>query len=373
MMEKTEDELKESMGEETFEKLSDGEIEGVDKVRKYKPKDLVMLSIRDEIFDIVYKDCQSMKKTNARKRFLENHDKLCNAGQIRNEELLKVAFGKSCSNTFGYDYDTSLISNYIYMKIYKEKYELQSIEKSDKYIYKLHNRNKEMVYRGDTMNSWSTTLNEYMRLFGNEYLTDYNGRKVPENYKSWEDYLSRPEHYKNTVPDYISNFMKAIYTIGNFALVSEVSIDFNTIRYRKYKDYWDLTLLAIYEYYMGGTEGEWIHSLEKETKAKEEVLKSWLNRSEEPKDQKGWNNFVEVNFMQPFVKKLGNDQYGAPFELWDHHFAGKKGSPPKEKWQFEQFFVNARVRILERGKLIAQALVKAENKNNRKSTADSKS
>lgn len=58
--------------------------------------------------------------------------------------------------------------------------------------------------------------------------------------------------------------------------------------------------------------------------------------------------------MEPFVK-INGDNFGEPYELWDGHFNGDK-FPPKEP-QFEQFFVNAKVRICERGKLIAKKLI----------------
>lgn len=58
--------------------------------------------------------------------------------------------------------------------------------------------------------------------------------------------------------------------------------------------------------------------------------------------------------MEPFVKKDG-DNFGEPYELWDGHFNGE--ILPKEESQFEQFFVNAKVRICKRGELIAKKLI----------------
>lgn len=52
-----------------------------------------------------------------------------------------------------------------------------------------------------------------------------------------------------------------------------------------------------------------------------------------------------------------------PYELWDGHFNGSK--MPKKEWQFEQFFVNAKIRILERGELIADTLVKEQEKESK--------
>ncbi|MCM1235019.1 MAG: hypothetical protein NC489_33385 [Ruminococcus flavefaciens] len=349
------DELKKLMNKEDFGKLSDGEIEGVNEVRKLIEKkenaNLSIFSIRDEILCVIYKDCKSMKQTTNRKNFQTDYEKLYESNIKRNGtnlELAKVAFGKMYANKFKYDYDAALISNYIFMKIYEKEYNFQVIEKikEDNYTYMICN--EEMVYRGDVMNSWSRTMNEYMRLFGDEYIKNYNGKKIPEGYKSWESYLRKPENYKDAMPEYINNFMKCVYTIGNFIPVPREPINFNTNRSGFSGDYWDLTLLAIYEYYIGQKEYPSIVYF-----LLGKGIEQWLGESGVGRE--GWNKFVENNFMQPFVEKLGEKKYGKPYELWDGHFNGSQ--LPKEKWQFEQFFVNARIRILQRGELIAKALV----------------
>lgn len=148
------------------------------------------------------------------------------------------------------------------------------------------------------------------------------------------------------MPPYIEEFIKVVYTIGNFIPVP-YSPDFNTGRSKPTEDYWDLTLKAIHDHYMGNSEKQtWLSEL----LGKGENISNWPYG----KGQEGWNNFVRSNFMEPFVKKNG-DNFGEPYELWDGHFNGKK-CPQKEP-QFEQFFVNAKVRIRERGKLIAEKLI----------------
>ena len=135
--------------------------------------------------------------------------------------------------------------------------------------------------------------------------------------------------------------MKVVYTIGNFIPVP-LHPSFNTKRNNKVHDYWDLTLLAIYEYYRGnGAESKLAALFE------EDSVRNWLNSFGD------WTNFVEKNFMNPFVEKHG-DLYGRPRELWDGHFNGI--ILPRTRGQFEQFFVNATVRILARGQLMAEAL-----------------
>lgn len=106
-------------------------------------------------------------------------------------------------------------------------------------------KNKELGYRGDTMNSWSTTINEFMRKFGNKYFKNLHeetlktGKKIylfdQKHYKSWTEFLSDPSNYRDEkpLPLYITNFMEVVYTIGNFMLVPHSPVDFNQLR----KDY----------------------------------------------------------------------------------------------------------------------------------------
>ncbi len=260
---------------------------------------------------------------------------------------------------FNFDPDASLISSYVFCKTMPasegEQWEIKSI---GGYNYKLCVGNDNKIwFRGDTMNSWTTTLNEFMCRYGDKYLKDLvnnKGKYRPKDGSSWIDYLSEPEHYKSDLPGYINNFMEYVYTIGNFALVPREPINFNTNRSQHTKDYWDLTLLAIYEYYMGEKESKWpICSSLKEEEI--EGIKKWLKQS----GQQGWNKFVEGNYMQPFVEKT-KDGYGRPYELWDGHFTEK--ALPEKEWQFEQFFENARERIRKRGRLIAEKLVDNEMK-----------
>ena len=119
-----------------------------------------------------------------------------------------------------------------------------------------------IYYRGDTMNSWQTTLVEFFRCFGGGYngylkhLTINNRNKnkwrIPQQHpaKDWVDFRSDPENYKHPLESYIINFMDVVYTIGNFLPVPLVP-RFNAKRASLTNDYWDLTLLAIYYHYIG--------------------------------------------------------------------------------------------------------------------------
>ncbi|MCM1048534.1 MAG: hypothetical protein NC433_08920 [Clostridiales bacterium] len=328
-------------------------------IKSKKVDDLKELDVREKVLKIIYDNCDPESQ------FRKEYKKVDNI-------LVKTAFGKKWASN--YDYDDSLISSYIFCKTFKNrKWQIDSL---GGYEYKICEygicEDKRIYFRGDTMNSWSTTINEYMRLFGNAYIKDYSGRKIPKGYKSWESYLSERKNYKDVaIPEYINNFMKCLYTIGNFVLVPgakgvKEQVNFNQRRNIKFRDYWDLTLLEIYNYYHESCDNNWICMLEEEDKlGKKEAIKNWLNKKEDC-DTEGWNKFVEDNFMQPFLKKnsngsyISNGSYNEPDELWAGHFEGKR-MPDKEK-QFEQFFVNSRIRILQRGELIAKALVDKKQK-----------
>ena len=172
-------------------------------------------------------------------------------------------------------------------------------------------------------------------MFSDEYLDEKN-----KNDYSYT-FLSKPSIYKKgcSLPPYLTDFMEVVYTIGNFLPVPE---RFNKERSAPTKDYWDLTLLSIYEYYRGNGAETKLAEL-----FKEDAIRRWLDSFD------GWDDFVIRNFQGPFVNKCGC-HFGCPRELWDGHFTG--ALLPETPEQFEQFFVNAKARILARGKLMADAL-----------------
>lgn len=80
-----------------------------------------------------------------------------------------------------------------------------------------------------------------------------------------------------------------------------------------------------------------------------EPFSGWLEKLAGSGNQTGqarWNMFVEQTFMNPFVQQEGKN-FGRPWELWKGHFTGNVF--PEKEGEFEQFFKNAKVRILKRG------------------------
>ncbi|WP_028235466.1 hypothetical protein [Pseudobutyrivibrio sp. MD2005] len=173
----------------------------------------------------------------------------------------------------------------------------------------------------------------------------------------------------------LDDFLKASYTLGNFIPVPFESDggQFNVPRYKTTNDYWDLTLLRIYNWYK-----------ENESLEKDAILKTIENECDCNKNKElclllgrncanvkqcikwlcefgSWDSFVENNFMQPFVIEEGNGNYGAPLELWKGHFERTEdgifeNTMPLCKKQCEDFFENAADRIKKRSELMVEEL-----------------
>ena len=254
--------------------------------------------------------------------------------------LVKLCIGKKWALKLDFDYDASRFANLIYKAAWFPSGDIEPIGCVEKYEYVTVCGGR--YFRGDTMNSWSTTLNEFVRTLGENYVHGWKGRYIPKGYNSWEAFLSDPKNYKKAFPDYITDFMKVVYTVGNFIPVP-LAPSFNTCRNRFCKDYWDLTLLAIYRHYekndRDNSDG-WKNLLFRDG------VKHWLDR------YGSWDAFVKGNFLQDFVSWAGS-RCGRPKELWTGHFDNP--GLPKEG-QFEEFFTNAAAWITARGEKIAIAL-----------------
>ena len=254
--------------------------------------------------------------------------------------LVKICIGKKWALKLDFDYDASRFANLIYKAVWFPSGDIEPIGCVEKYEYVTVCGGR--YFRGDTMNSWSTTLSEFVRTLGESYVHGWKGRYIPKGYNSWEAFLSDPQNYKKAFPDYITDFMKVVYTVGNFIPVP-LAPSFNTCRNRFCKDYWDLTLLAIYRHYekndRDNSDG-WKNLLFRDG------VKRWLDR------YGSWDAFVKGNFLQDFVSQEGS-HCGGPKELWTGHFDNP--GLPKEG-QFEEFFTNAAAWITARGEKIAIAL-----------------
>lgn len=137
--------------------------------------------------------------------------------------VARTAIGKTWAKRgktgYDYDYDASLFSNLIYQAAMFPEGE---IRKNHGYEYLISYAGID--YRGDTMCSWSTTVNRCLR-----------HNRPP-----------RLDDIDETLATCIVDFMQVVYTIGNFIPAPSV---FQKRGSCPSRDFWDLALAAIYNYY----------------------------------------------------------------------------------------------------------------------------
>lgn len=223
--------------------------------------------------------------------------------------------------------------------------------------------------KGETMNSIWTTLYKKYNWSRYTFLSKYVESRCKEERKKSVSEMDFEEVFLKEDADkseFVSNldeirglrmFLESTHRLGNFIPVPKGC---NGPRGSGIlKDYWDLTLKVIYDYYAHKeeykTDLEYHGNICKIVGAENvDKYKAWLDSFE------NWDNFVRKNYMRAFVniKEYGakkyddNEHYGEPRELWDDHFENffrLKGSAlPEKTEQAEQFFERASFCIHER-------------------------
>lgn len=205
--------------------------------------------------------------------------------------------------------------------------------------------------QGDTLNSTNTTLNALYKNYKEEIdKGNLKGRSsitlILKNKINKQDEAIMNKIIKNKD---LENFVSMYHTIGNFM---PIPYGCNCPRGNgQLHDYWDLTLLHIYNYYKEGNIEELKTILSKENDFVEVVkdYQEWLNSYGKKED--GWYNFVKKNYLESFVNTKSYDY--KPKELWEGHFSGNV--IPKGE-QIIEYFVNAQNYISERGILMVKEL-----------------
>ncbi len=209
---------------------------------------------------------------------------------------------------------------------------------------------EEYVLRGDTMNSYATTMHIYLDL------RDKDKKVNPED-ECWEELVLREstaEKVEKLLSPAAWEFIRRVHTIGNMLPVPHQAYapktgnrrraTFNTLRKDKTEDYFDLTLLCLYDHFTGDSDD--VHTMEwlLEEKGDRAMSQRWLDSF--GKGREGWTRFVEQNLLQDFVDRREAGDWGRPKELWEGHFEGSV--PPEKTEQCEAFFTNASAWILAR-------------------------
>ena len=294
----------------------------------------------------------------------------------------------------GVDCDVALRNVVIYWLAFYKDDEMQEIREQDEKpgSYELVSK-QGGILRGDTMNSYATTVHEKLNMLPDTpknkeimkakgIITGKKAKNTKRYYldpmnkfpakKSWywdAVVLEHYEYFKEILSsDFgeLEMFVSLVHTLGNFIPVPFKSAkdgEFNRPRgFSRSQDYWDLALFWIHHYYMTKEEDglrDWILSGKGDPDNNLTLCKEWLddrvNGSDGWNDNgpDGWNHFVEQNFLQDFVNQE-NDGYGRPKALWNGHFENQGNKPSGE--QFSEFFTNASAWILARGVRIALAV-----------------
>lgn len=205
----------------------------------------------------------------------------------------------------------------------------------------------DFVYRGDTMNSCAGTVNAYIRRYGKK------------------------------LPDAALEFAALTHTIGNYTPIpyKKRGVEFNSPRgfnNLKINDYWDLTLLAIYNWFLekNGKIPKYNLGLVDVVKNKESVqlVEKWLENFKDDKGKYSWDKFVSDNFMEEFVELVelaegsnngdNKEIFGMPMELWDGHFDSFEDyNRPSIEEEFTQFFTRVNEAIKTRGIRMCERLL----------------
>lgn len=240
-----------------------------------------------------------------------------------------------------------------------------------------------LILRGDTMNSYATTVHEYFhRVFGadQDLLKKLKSEHIIEKQEKGRLYTDSQyiemistdkndgRHWERAIlhryDDFFAKrcfpaadeFFRLYHTVGNFLPAPPAFQDRGSMQLPSH-DYWDLALMCIYNYFCKVNDPKYKkYTLEWLIKKEEAVssCRAWLDSF--GSGQGGWDCFVERNFLQDFVNRDG-EPYGPPKELWKGHFAN--GTMPRKAADFEQFFTNTSAWIAERGERIALAVKEA--------------
>lgn len=278
------------------------------------------------------------------------------------------------NNDIDYDADASLEANIIYEKIFPfmnwmDKKVIRPQSEFNGYGLKFElgeaGCTGGLSYRGDTMNSVATTNRayywEHKEMHGREFI--------------W--------------PKEALTLMDVYHTPGNFMVLPyRKGLSVNQVRGTgESKDYFDLFLLAIYNFFLkaNGMEGDDSVSLAyilkydgKLVRFMTVYLSAFIELDKKRFSEHdcqfiddiadtsmlisnvlpGWEAFVEENLLHDFVEPNEYGHFGRPKELWKNHFTTYNkcyGQPYREE-QFVEFWTNAAEWIQRRSKRIYHAL-----------------
>lgn len=245
------------------------------------------------------------------------------------------------------------------------------LQTGDKYC--IEGMGCEWIWTGDTMNSYATPIVEHFfwaKWTGADFYSYLKEKGVFKEVKDKKGYFSplfesfRDNQRRSAAIlceyNYFEEklecidlqnamkYMEFVHTLGNCLLVplKKGNSSFNRQRgLCSTKDYWDLALEKIYDWYSDGHKDEHIKQIVGKEEKDIKLCKDWLNSFEG-----GWEGFLNKNMMKGFV-----DENNKPVLFWDGHDINKV-CPNKS--DLEKFFENSCKGIEKRGKEIAEKIHK---------------
>lgn len=218
-------------------------------------------------------------------------------------------------------------------------------------------KNKNKI-QGETLNSANTTLNRLYELIENEEEKEerkHIGNNVSNKYRISRYLTNSKTIIELKKIDKVKRFLEAYHTIGNFMPIPKGCNSPRGFNNRKIEDYWDLTLLNIYRYYVDNNYKALEIIVGEDNLS---IYKNWLDIF--GKGIEGWISFIESNYLENFVGKKKDNYY--PQELWKDHFKENKSVIPETKKECLAYFKNTTKLIKKRSKRMIKEL-KKENKN----------
>lgn len=199
------------------------------------------------------------------------------------------------------------------------------------------------INSADTMNSFWTTYKEALRLSGQGPLSIYDIPYLADNTEQYR--------LEGDCGDQVDMLAYLTHTLGNFIPCFG---RFNCDRYVPTKDYWDLTMLGIKEWYE-----EPSSPLRKVNPLNQGLLdrcRPWLKSYIEPEDATGKDSlqrFVGANFLQPYFEE--DSSTVRPF-FKEHSFDHQL---PASKEELLDCLLSMNAAIITRGNLMLRAITQS--------------
>lgn len=331
-------------------------------IREWPVEKLAAYDVKEDYLNEIIDSAQARMKMAgldfpADKRRLSDFEKIC-CYRISDNDAVNV------------DCDVALRSVLVYLLLYDHKGRAlleRQTGRATELKFHIVDPGRSYAIAGDTINSFSTTTREYFRKYydnrdiyvdGTKYLREEYSIAGKEN--AWEAcFLSRSDDFQKAAPEAFALFTKLYHTIGNMIPVPEGAFNGPRGISPRIRDYWDLTLTGIYNWYqeINGLDTCGAYRLLDvvRSEAAVKICEQWLSDFK-CNGMPSWNAFVENNYLQDFVHE-SHGHFGAPRELWKGHiFDARMGRKPQSRQEFEQFFTNAADWISGRGRRIAAAL-----------------